>query len=198
MKHPGRWLLALVIVFAAIGPAVWADDKPTDPPKRDEDAKEKAAKQRQKIEQRDSAVFGSLAKHAVVIRLRFQKDLEAEATGVEPPDRNSLSERYRTYRMSDVKPGFQVDEAMLGEFRAFLADVDYKISDEEFEESAESIGLRLRAQIARIEWDQVEEARILAEQDPQIQRAMELFDEAASLDRSARAPSADNTLRSSL
>jgi len=107
MNQVGRWLLAFVIVLGAVStaPATWADDGPENAPKTDE-AKKAAAKK--KVMARDSAVFDSIEKHAVVIRLRFQKDLEAEASGVTPPDRNSLSERYRTYRMSDVKPGFLI------------------------------------------------------------------------------------------
>ncbi len=41
--------------------------------------------------------------------------------------------------------------------------------------------MRLRAQIARIKWDQAEEARIIAKADPQIQRALEVLEEAAQL-----------------
>ncbi len=108
MKQRGRWLLALMMVFALVAPTARADETPTDPAKKAEHEKERAQKQKQRMKERDDAVFGAVAKHAVLIRLRFQKDLEAEATGVEPPDRNSLSERYRTYRMSDVKPGFLI------------------------------------------------------------------------------------------
>ena len=41
--------------------------------------------------------------------------------------------------------------------------------------------MRLRAQISRIKWNQIEEGRVLASGDPQIQRALELFGEAAKL-----------------
>ena len=60
---------------------------------------------------------------------------------------------------------------------------DTEITDEEFTEDAGAIELQVRAQIARVKWNQIEEARVLAEQDPQIQFALTLFDEAADLAR---------------
>ena len=62
---------------------------------------------------------------------------------------------------------------------------DEKITIGEFETARDEIVLRLRAHIARIVWDQAEEARIRAEGDPQLQRALELFDEAAALKHQA-------------
>jgi len=78
-----------------------------------------------------------------------------------------------------------VDDAVLDEFRGFLESKEFEFAAEDFEAAREELTLRLRAQIARIKWDQREEARIRAEGDPVIQRALELFDEAATLRQQA-------------
>jgi carboxyl-terminal processing protease len=81
----------------------------------------------------------------------------------------------------ELKRGFEVSEAMMSSFNAFLAEREFEVDEAEFAESLDSIRLRLRAQIARVRWDQIEESRVLAREDPQIQRALELFGEASEL-----------------
>jgi len=78
---------------------------------------------------------------------------------------------------------FQIDQELLDGFRRFLREREFEFDDEDFRASADLIRLRLRAQIARVKWDQVEESRVFAEVDPQIRRALELFGEAADLSR---------------
>ncbi|RLA30279.1 MAG: hypothetical protein DRR15_15095, partial [Gammaproteobacteria bacterium] len=73
------------------------------------------------------------------------------------------------------------DETLLSEFRTFLHDREFEFEAEQFDEELDAIDMRLRAQIARIKWDQAEEARIIAQADPQIQRALEVLDEAEQL-----------------
>ena len=85
----------------------------------------------------------------------------------------------------DLQPGFQIDDATATDLQSFLQGREFEFTVGEFEEAREEIELRLRAQIARIKWDQREEARIRAEGDPQIQRALELFDEAEALKHQA-------------
>lgn len=85
----------------------------------------------------------------------------------------------------DLERGFQVDDAMTQEFKAFLGEREFEYEPEAFEAAREEIALQLRARITRIKWDAVEEARVRAEGDPQILRALELFEEAASLKRRA-------------
>ncbi len=80
-----------------------------------------------------------------------------------------------------LEQSFRVDQAVLKDFRAFLAQREFEFDAEKFEEHKDAIGLRLSAQIARVGWNQVGEAKILAQADPQIQRALTLFDEAADL-----------------
>jgi len=81
----------------------------------------------------------------------------------------------------DLERGFELSPEMVQDFRAFLAEREHEYTAEEFEKYQDEITLRLRAQIARVKWDQIEEGRVLAEGDPQVQRALELFDEAATL-----------------
>jgi carboxyl-terminal processing protease len=78
---------------------------------------------------------------------------------------------------------FEVDEAILADFRAFLEQREYEFEAEKFKEHRDVITLRLKAQIARVKWDQAEESRVLTSGDPQVQRALELFGEAAELAR---------------
>ena len=82
---------------------------------------------------------------------------------------------------TDLEPGFEFDESLFHSFRDFLREREFEFETEEFEEHADVLKLRLRAQIARVAWDQIEEARVLAESDPAVRRALGLFDEAADL-----------------
>lgn len=86
-------------------------------------------------------------------------------------------------RHPGLQKGFRVDQELLAELKEFLREREFDFDDETFRASEDLIRLRLRAQIARVKWDQVEESRIFAEMDPQIRRARELFDEAADLSR---------------
>jgi carboxyl-terminal processing protease len=81
---------------------------------------------------------------------------------------------------------FAVDDAVLADFRAHLDRRPYTYDAKAFDEAKDAIGLRLRAQIARVKWNQIEEARALAAGDPQVSTALGLFDEAAELSQRAR------------
>ena len=81
----------------------------------------------------------------------------------------------------DLKRGFVVDDAVMAEFTRFLEERKFEHEPAMLVEHADVIRLRLRAQIARVKWDQVEEARILAEADPQVQRAIAELDAAGRL-----------------
>jgi carboxyl-terminal processing protease len=87
----------------------------------------------------------------------------------------------------DLQRGLQMDDSILEDFRAFLSEKEFEFESESFGEHQDAIRLRLRSQIARVKWDQVEESRILAEADPQMNRALELFGEAAELSRRGEA-----------
>jgi len=78
---------------------------------------------------------------------------------------------------------FDVNAAMLADFREFLERREHEYDVQEFSEHKDAVALRLKAQIARVKWDQAAESRVFAEGDPQIQRALELFGEAEELAR---------------
>ncbi|HKQ61111.1 MAG TPA: S41 family peptidase [Candidatus Polarisedimenticolaceae bacterium] len=82
-----------------------------------------------------------------------------------------------------LERGFHVEEPMLEQFRQFLQERKFELEPKEFGENKEMIALRLRAQIARVKWDAIEESRVLFEADPQVQKALGVFEEAAELER---------------
>ena len=84
---------------------------------------------------------------------------------------------------------FVIDDEIFDDFRSFLDTREFEFENATLDDSREMVSLRMRAQIARVRWDQQSESRILTEADPQIQRAFELFDEAAELAERATRPS---------
>jgi carboxyl-terminal processing protease len=82
---------------------------------------------------------------------------------------------------ANLKPGFDMDEKAMADFRAFLDGKDFEYDADAFAEHQDVIKLRLRAQITRVKWDQDAESLVLANADPQVQRALTLFEEAAEL-----------------
>jgi len=85
----------------------------------------------------------------------------------------------------DLERDFRMDEAMWNEFRSFLTQRESELTEEELNSARDELDGRLRANIARIKWGQDAEAQILAETDAQMQKALELFDEAAALRKRA-------------
>jgi carboxyl-terminal processing protease len=81
----------------------------------------------------------------------------------------------------DLEKGFEIDEAMLKSFSKFLAAREFEYETEEFEEAIEFFSVRIEAQIVRLRWGMEEESRVLAGSDPQVQKALEVFGEAADL-----------------
>ena len=88
-------------------------------------------------------------------------------------------------RYPDLEKSFHIDDAVMQDFQALLGEREFEYTEEDFEEARSDIEIRLHAQIARIKWGVAEESRIRAQGDPQIQRAIKLFDEAAALARQA-------------
>jgi len=82
---------------------------------------------------------------------------------------------------ANLKPGFDMDEKAMADFRTFLDRKDFEYDADAFAENQEMIKLRLRAQITRVKWDQDAESLVLANADPQVQKALTLFGEAAEL-----------------
>jgi carboxyl-terminal processing protease len=81
----------------------------------------------------------------------------------------------------ELERGFEISSPLLDELRSYLGQREFEFENADFAEHADVIKLRLRAQIARVKWDQIEEARVLAQADPQIQRALKVFDESSNL-----------------
>jgi carboxyl-terminal processing protease len=83
----------------------------------------------------------------------------------------------------DLLRGFTVGEELLKEYRSFLDGREFEYDAEAFREHGGLIALRLRAEMSRVKWGVEEQSRILAEEDPQIQKALGVFGEAADLAR---------------
>jgi len=83
----------------------------------------------------------------------------------------------------ELDKGFQLGAEHVEEYRKFLDQRGFEYEPAAFEEHREVIVRRLRAQVSRVRWGKIEEHRILAEEDPQIQKALAVFEEAARLAR---------------
>ena len=81
----------------------------------------------------------------------------------------------------DLPAEFRVDDKVVQEFRQFLQSRSHAVADEEFASERAAIELALGGRIASIRGGVELESRVLAEGDPQVQKAMSLWDEAASL-----------------
>lgn len=81
----------------------------------------------------------------------------------------------------DLERGFEIDEALFASFVEFLKEREFEPGEEDVIEHRDVVALRLQAQIARVKWDQVEESRVLARADQQVQKALDSFEEAAGL-----------------
>lgn len=86
----------------------------------------------------------------------------------------------------DLTPAFSVDQAVLDSFKSYLASKEFEYEADKFEEHSDLITLRLKARISFVAWDKVAESRVLAALDPQLQKALAVFEEAAGLARAAR------------
>ncbi len=83
----------------------------------------------------------------------------------------------------DVPKEVVVGDAMLEEFRQFVRSRGTSVTDEDFKKDRDTIALTLAARIAAVKWGSEAESRILARRDPQVQKAVTLWDEAAQLAR---------------
>lgn len=86
----------------------------------------------------------------------------------------------------EIDAAVPFDETAMADFREFLLRRETEFTPADFDAIKEDVRLRLRAQIARIRWDQIAEARIVAQSDAQMQKAIEVFEEAARLETRAR------------
>lgn len=94
---------------------------------------------------------------------------------------------------ADLERDFEIDEKIIKDFVSFLGERDFEVED--LLEHRDLIAVRLKAQIARLRWDQDAESLVLAGEDPQVQKALGLFEEAASLSEGAERIRAANRER---
>jgi len=81
----------------------------------------------------------------------------------------------------ELKREVPFGDEQLADFRTYLDRKGITYDPAALEQQKEVIRLRLRSQIARVKWDQNAEAAVLAAADPQVQKALMVFGEAAEL-----------------
>jgi carboxyl-terminal processing protease len=80
----------------------------------------------------------------------------------------------------DLKPELPVDKAFRDEFRSYLKSRSVTL-DAAAEAAWPQLETQIRAQIARVKWGAEAQNRILSHADPQVQKALTLFEEASRL-----------------
>jgi carboxyl-terminal processing protease len=83
----------------------------------------------------------------------------------------------------DVPKEIVAGDAMIEEFRQFVRGRGTAISEDEFTKDKDTIALTLAARIAAVKWGSEAESRILSKRDPQVQKALTLWEEAERLAR---------------
>ena len=83
----------------------------------------------------------------------------------------------------DVPKDVVAGDAMIEEFRQFVRSKGTPVTDEDFKKDKDTIALTLAARVAAVKWGTEAESKILARRDPQVQKALTLWDEAAQLAR---------------
>jgi len=90
-----------------------------------------------------------------------------------------------------VDRSFRVDDTELADFREFLAREKIPYGEKAFEESKDQIRRAIQIELFADLWGTAESARITAEEDPVLKRAVQLFPEAQSLMNRTPAPVAE-------
>jgi carboxyl-terminal processing protease len=80
-----------------------------------------------------------------------------------------------------VAPGWQVTDALVDEFRAFIAEQGVKVDDAAFEADRDFVRAMIRFEVDNDLFGVEEARRNLSKVDPQVQSALGFFDEAARL-----------------
>jgi len=86
----------------------------------------------------------------------------------------------------DIKTDLSELPGLLEGFRKHLDERGFAYDPAAFETSRALIEQQLRAQVARVKWGQEAESRVLAQGDPQVQKALTLFEEAEQLAQAGR------------
>jgi hypothetical protein len=77
-----------------------------------------------------------------------------------------------------VKPGYSLTKADVDDFRAFLGQQKIEVDDAEWAKSLESIRTQLLYEIVNAQLGLQEGFKVLNDQDPQVQAALQLWDRA--------------------
>jgi carboxyl-terminal processing protease len=90
---------------------------------------------------------------------------------------------------------FQVTDAVLQEFRQFLAEQKIPISDQALKDSSDFIRARIRLQLVDFIFGETEASRIDIEKDPLVQKALDSMPQASELLAKAKRYIASKTQR---
>ena len=85
-----------------------------------------------------------------------------------------------------IDKNFQVDENVMREFRKYLADQSVPATDADINGVADWVKSRIKQQIVNIQFGQVQGLRVIADGDPEIQKALTFLPEAQSLESHAQ------------
>jgi carboxyl-terminal processing protease len=110
-----------------------------------------------------------------------REDMPRIASGLA---REGLIFEYAVTYVADHKnigEGFGDDPALLEGFKDFLAGKEFDYTDEEWDEGVDVVGIMLRSDIARKVWGNDAAYRISIEGDAQLQKTIELVNQADNL-----------------
>jgi carboxyl-terminal processing protease len=85
-----------------------------------------------------------------------------------------------------IDKNFKVDDAILADFKEFLLKDKITFTDKDFQENLPQIKAQIRQEVFSAIWGSEEGYKIAAEQDPQIQKALELLPKAEALLKSRK------------
>lgn len=84
-----------------------------------------------------------------------------------------------------VDKNFQVDDAVLADFKQFLGTQDLAFTDKDFNDNLDWIKVNIKEKILTSQFGQLQGLRTLADWDPQIQKALTFLPEAQALEDNA-------------
>jgi carboxyl-terminal processing protease len=85
-----------------------------------------------------------------------------------------------------ISKDFEVDEAVLNDFRRYLADRELRYTEPDLQDNLDWIRLRIKKEIFTSVFGRDEGQRVGVDGDPQVQRALELMDDAKELAEKVR------------
>jgi carboxyl-terminal processing protease len=84
-----------------------------------------------------------------------------------------------------VDKNFQVDDAVLADFKQFLTSQDIQWSEKDFNDNMDWLKINIREKIITSQFGQLQGLRVMADWDPQIQKALTFLPEAQALEDTA-------------